>query len=52
MSVLPTVLILGGKGRIGNSIAQDLLNYTQAKVIVTGRSQNRENNLSLSAAKI
>ncbi|NEO92629.1 MAG: KR domain-containing protein, partial [Moorea sp. SIO3G5] len=31
------VLILGGKGRIGNSVAQDLLAHTQAKITITGR---------------
>jgi saccharopine dehydrogenase-like NADP-dependent oxidoreductase len=32
------VLILGGRGRIGNSVALDLLGNTQALVTVTGRS--------------
>lgn len=32
------VLILGGRGRIGSSIAFDLLKHTQAQIIVTGRS--------------
>lgn len=32
------VLILGGRGRIGSSIAQDLLTYTQAQITITGRS--------------
>ncbi|AOX01585.1 saccharopine dehydrogenase [Moorena producens PAL-8-15-08-1] len=31
------VLILGGKGRIGNSVAQDLLAHTQGKITITGR---------------
>lgn len=31
------VLILGGRGRIGSSVAQDLLTHTQAKITVTGR---------------
>ncbi|MEO1433141.1 MAG: saccharopine dehydrogenase NADP-binding domain-containing protein [Cyanobacteria bacterium J06633_8] len=31
------VLILGGKGRIGNSVAQDIAKHTQAEVTVTGR---------------
>ncbi len=31
------VLILGGLGRIGNSVAQDLLQYTDAEITVTSR---------------
>jgi saccharopine dehydrogenase-like NADP-dependent oxidoreductase len=31
------VLILGGRGRIGSSVAQDLVAHTQAKITVTGR---------------
>ncbi len=31
------VLILGGRGRIGSSIAQDIATYTQAEVIITTR---------------
>ncbi len=31
------VLILGGSGRIGNSVAQDIAKHTQAEVTVTGR---------------
>lgn len=31
------VLILGGQGRIGSSVAQDLIANTQAKITVTGR---------------
>jgi saccharopine dehydrogenase-like NADP-dependent oxidoreductase len=31
------VLILGGRGRIGGSVARDLLHYTDAEIIVTGR---------------
>ena len=31
------VLILGGKGRIGSSVAKDLVNYTDANIIVTQR---------------
>jgi saccharopine dehydrogenase-like NADP-dependent oxidoreductase len=30
------VLILGGRGRIGNSVAQDLLQHTSAKITITG----------------
>ncbi len=36
------VLILGGQGRIGNSVAQDLVAYTQAQITVTGRQQTGE----------
>jgi saccharopine dehydrogenase-like NADP-dependent oxidoreductase len=32
------VLILGGRGQIGSSIALDLLKHTQAQVTITGRS--------------
>ncbi len=32
------VLIIGGCGRIGNSVAQDLAQHTDAKIIVTARS--------------
>jgi saccharopine dehydrogenase-like NADP-dependent oxidoreductase len=31
------VLVIGGGGRIGSSVAQDIVNYTNAKVIVTSR---------------
>lgn len=31
------VLILGGRGRIGNSVAQDLISHTPAQITVTGR---------------
>jgi saccharopine dehydrogenase-like NADP-dependent oxidoreductase len=36
------VLILGGRGRIGSSVAQDLVAHTQAKVTVTGRQTTPE----------
>lgn len=32
------VLIIGGCGRIGSSIAQDILNHTDAEVTITGRN--------------
>ncbi|QLE55277.1 saccharopine dehydrogenase family protein [Nostoc sp. TCL26-01] len=32
------VLILGGRGRIGGSVAQDIATYTQAQITITGRS--------------
>ncbi|NMF66475.1 saccharopine dehydrogenase family protein [Brasilonema octagenarum] len=32
------VLILGGRGRIGSSVAKDLLTHTQAEVTITGRT--------------
>ena len=32
------VLILGGRGRIGSSVALDLLTHTQAQVTITGRA--------------
>jgi saccharopine dehydrogenase-like NADP-dependent oxidoreductase len=31
------VLVLGGQGRIGNSVAQDISHFTHADVIITGR---------------
>lgn len=33
------VLIVGGSGRIGSHVAADLLTYTQAEVVVTGRNE-------------
>jgi saccharopine dehydrogenase-like NADP-dependent oxidoreductase len=33
------VLILGGRGRIGSSVAIDLLNHTQAQLTITGKSE-------------
>lgn len=32
------VLILGGRGRIGSSVAEDLATHTQAEITITGRS--------------
>ncbi|MBM0743787.1 saccharopine dehydrogenase NADP-binding domain-containing protein [Phormidium sp. CLA17] len=32
------VLILGGSGRIGSSVAADLLTFTQAKIVIAGRN--------------
>lgn len=32
------VLIIGGRGRIGSSVAQDLFTHTQAEVTITGRT--------------
>lgn len=32
------VLILGGRGRIGSSVAQDIAKHTQANITVTGRT--------------
>lgn len=34
------ILILGGQGRIGSSVAQDLITHTQAEITVTGRQAN------------
>lgn len=36
------VLILGGRGRIGSSVAQDILTHTQAQVTITGRTPQNE----------
>ncbi|MEC4816010.1 MAG: saccharopine dehydrogenase NADP-binding domain-containing protein [Scytonema sp. PMC 1069.18] len=38
------VLILGGRGRIGSSVAQDILSHTQAQVTITGRTSDRRTN--------
>ncbi len=35
---MPQVLILGGQGRIGQSVAADLLQHTEASLVLTGRS--------------
>lgn len=34
------VLILGGSGRIGSSVALDLLNHTQANLVIAGRNES------------
>lgn len=36
------VLILGGRGRIGSSVAQDLVAHTQAQITVTGRQTTQK----------
>ncbi|MFP4008189.1 MAG: saccharopine dehydrogenase family protein [Spirulinaceae cyanobacterium] len=36
------VLILGGKGRIGSCVAQDISNHTDAEIIVTSRQVNKD----------
>ncbi|AFY34156.1 saccharopine dehydrogenase family protein [Calothrix sp. PCC 7507] len=41
------VLILGGRGRIGSSVAQDLATHTQAEITITGRSPAIEKTGSL-----
>jgi saccharopine dehydrogenase-like NADP-dependent oxidoreductase len=35
------ILVIGGCGRIGNSVAQDLATYTKGEVIVTSRSPHK-----------
>ncbi|MBK1990193.1 saccharopine dehydrogenase NADP-binding domain-containing protein [Sphaerospermopsis aphanizomenoides BCCUSP55] len=40
------VLILGGQGRIGSAVANDILNHTQADITITGRFP--DSNLGLS----
>jgi len=37
------VLILGGRGRIGSSVAEDLFKHTQAEITITGRSSQIKN---------
>ncbi|MBH8563741.1 saccharopine dehydrogenase NADP-binding domain-containing protein [Nostoc sp. CENA67] len=41
------VLILGGRGRIGSSVALDLATHTQAKITITGRSPETVKGVSL-----
>lgn len=41
------VLILGGRGRIGSSVALDLASHTQAKITITGRSPETVKGVSL-----
>lgn len=36
-SMTDQVLILGGRGRIGRSVAQDIVTHTQAKITITSR---------------
>lgn len=36
------VVILGGQGRIGYSVAQDLVKHTDAEIIITGRKQKQK----------
>ncbi|MDZ8239970.1 MAG: saccharopine dehydrogenase NADP-binding domain-containing protein [Nostoc sp. ChiQUE01a] len=43
------VLILGGRGRIGSSVAQDLATHTQAQITITGRSAETGKGVSLSS---
>ncbi|BBD66718.1 saccharopine dehydrogenase [Nostoc commune NIES-4072] len=44
-----SVLILGGRGRIGSSVAQDLATHTQAQITITGRSAEFGKAVSLSS---
>jgi saccharopine dehydrogenase-like NADP-dependent oxidoreductase len=37
------VLIIGGRGRIGSSVAEDIFKNTQAKITITGRSPQIKN---------
>jgi len=39
------VIILGGQGRIGGNVAEDLQSHTEAEITVTGRG-NKYNDLS------
>ena len=38
------VLIIGGQGRIGNCVAQDIATYTDAEIVVTGRERKKTMN--------
>ena len=40
------VLILGGRGRIGSSVARDLLNHTDARIMITGRDAHTAEQVS------
>jgi saccharopine dehydrogenase-like NADP-dependent oxidoreductase len=42
------VLILGGRGRIGRSVAQDIATHTSAKITITGRSPETDKGAGLS----
>ncbi|MEH2320236.1 saccharopine dehydrogenase family protein [Nostoc sp.] len=44
-----SVLILGGRGRIGSSVAHDLATHTQAQITITGRSAEFGKAVSLSS---
>jgi saccharopine dehydrogenase-like NADP-dependent oxidoreductase len=35
--MIDQILIIGGRGRIGTSVAKDLIAYTDAEIIITGR---------------
>jgi len=39
-AAMARVLILGGRGRLGSSIAQDLATHTKAQITITGRTPN------------
>ncbi|MBW4612745.1 MAG: saccharopine dehydrogenase NADP-binding domain-containing protein [Desmonostoc vinosum HA7617-LM4] len=41
------VLIIGGRGRIGSSVAQDLVSHTSAHITITGRSPETVKAISL-----
>ncbi|ABA23992.1 Saccharopine dehydrogenase [Trichormus variabilis ATCC 29413] len=43
------VLILGGRGRIGSSVAQDIATHTQAQITITGRSPASEKDITLAS---
>ncbi|WP_026104027.1 saccharopine dehydrogenase family protein [Anabaena sp. PCC 7108] len=45
------VLIIGGKGRIGSSVAQDIATHTQAEITVTGRSPEMGRGVSFDLGK-
>jgi saccharopine dehydrogenase-like NADP-dependent oxidoreductase len=35
------ILILGGRGRVGCQVAIDLINHTQAEIVITGRNSDK-----------
>ncbi|MEA5618972.1 saccharopine dehydrogenase NADP-binding domain-containing protein [Cronbergia sp. UHCC 0137] len=41
------VLILGGRGRIGSAVANDILTHTQAEITITGRSLSTQKAVNL-----
>jgi saccharopine dehydrogenase-like NADP-dependent oxidoreductase len=42
------VLIIGGRGRIGSAVANDLVTHTQAEITITGRYPETEKDVSMS----
>ncbi|HLO86611.1 MAG TPA: saccharopine dehydrogenase NADP-binding domain-containing protein [Nostocaceae cyanobacterium] len=45
--MIQRVLIIGGRGRIGSSVAEDIITHTQAQVTITGRSLETDKGVNL-----